>query len=584
MATYFINKENDNLIFINNIIAESGITGDGTEGKPYKIWDKNGFSTFAKSNSYWGSVSSGNYVYVQLEDDIIYDDTANSWAGIGNSSTPFYGSFNGKGHTITFIDGIFTSAESCALFGNIEGKSSDNQQISNLGVNWKNLSVTGWFSADAAGIVMSCKNSRIENCWVSGEMSTSTEADYGADSGSASISGLVGTATNSVIINCYNKANLSASGSGSRGSSSASGIVESLSNSTVENCYNIGNISGGSYGIATTSTNSYYLSGCGASTGGISKTQAELQDINTYYGWDFEDTWIMDPSIEESNGYPYLRAFLKGYTITYNAGNGATGTTYTTDLISSGTITTILSVNDSNLNYTKIGYHFTHWSGDDGNQYDANYEYDKNVNLVLTAQWKANSYTVIFNANTPSGAIPTGASSMDNQAFTYGVSQSLKENDFAYKYYAFKGWATSLNDVVVYDNKESVQNLTAINNGEVNLYAVWEKLTCTTTINITLNVPTNSNSNIIFNVLNGTKDNFTDVQQIVVSGTTTIKLELEKNTQYTIAITKPFSWQIKYNNGEPTTVNYYEFTTSGATQSHAIEISGSAVPNIWVVV
>ena len=446
------------------------------------------------------------------------------------------------------------------------------------------MSVTGLFSADAAGIVMSCKNSRIENCWVSGEMSTSTEADYEADSGSASISGLVGTATNSVIINCYNKANLSASGSGSRGSSSASGIVGSLSNSTVENCYNIGNISGGSYGIATTSTNSFYLSGCGASSGGISKKQAELQDINTYSNWDFEDTWIMDPSIEESNGYPYLRAFLKGYTITYNAGDGATDKTYTTDLISSGTITPILNVTDSKLNFTKTGYHFIHWSGDDGITYNPNDEYDKNVNLVLTAQWKANSYTVIFNANAPSGAIPTGASSMDNQAFTYGVSQSLKENAFAYKYYQFQGWAIDKDGDVVYEDVKSVQNLTDENNGVVTLYAVWEKLTCTTTINITLNVPTNSNSNIIFNVLNGTKDNFTDVQQIVVSETTTIKLELEKNTQYTIALTMPFSWQIKYNNGEPTTVNFYEFTTSDSTQSHSIEISGSTVPNIWVVV
>ena len=275
----------------------------------------------------------------------------------------------------------------------------------------------------------------------------------------------------------------------------------------------------------------------------------------------------------------------KGYKITYYAGDGATGNPYTTALINSGTPATILDITNSSFSFTKTGYHFTHWSGNDSNNYDAGATYSGNSNLTLTAQWTINTYTVKFNANAPNGAISTGASSMADLTFTYNEQKALTVNTFAYKYYQFKGWATTTNGGVVYGNNQVVQNLTTTHNGVINLYAVWEKLTCTTTITITLDVPTNFDRHIIFNILNGTKDNYTDVQQIAVSGTTTIKLELEKNTTYTITVSRPYTWGITYGGNGSTINDYYVFTTpNDINMSHTITITGGGIPNISVVI
>ena len=259
-------------------------------------------------------------------------------------------------------------------------------------------------------------------------------------------------------------------------------------------------------------------------------------------------------------------------------------TTLTTKTVNYGTSYSLPTENE--ITATNKGYHITGWhlGGVDGQFYALGASITAEASLIYYLGWEANSYTVVFNANAPSGAISTGASGMNNQTFTYGASQNLTANAFAYKFYQFQGWATSSSGGVTYSNGQSVQNLTDENNGVVNLYAIWLKTSCTTTITITLNVPANSNTEIIFNILDGTKQDFTTATQIAVSSSKTITLELEKDKTYTIAITKPFSWQIKYNNGESTTVNFYEFTTSGSTQSHEIEISGSTVPNIWVVV
>ena len=95
------------------------------------------------------------------------------------------------------------------------------------------------------------------------------------------------------------------------------------------------------------------------------------------------------------------------------------------------------------------------------------------------------AYVVSFNGN---GAT-TG--SMSNQAFTYGTAQNLTANAYGRAYTVtyvydngsangsdtatatFTGWATAADGAKVYDDEESVNNLTKVENGEVPLYAVW---------------------------------------------------------------------------------------------------------------
>ena len=76
-------------------------------------------------------------------------------------------------------------------------------------------------------------------------------------------------------------------------------------------------------------------------------------------------------------------------------------------------------------------------------------------------------YTVAFNANGGTGA------TMANQSFMYNVAQNLYGNVFSRTYYAFEGWATTADGPKVYNDEQSVSNLTNTSGATVTLYAKW---------------------------------------------------------------------------------------------------------------
>ena len=124
---------------------------------------------------------------------------------------------------------------------------------------------------------------------------------------------------------------------------------------------------------------------------------------------------------------------------------------------------------------TKTGYTFQgYYTGANGGgtkYYNSNgtsaRNYDIAKSTTLYAYWTVNSYSVKFNGNGSTGG------SMSNQIFTYNSAQNLKANGFTRYGYNFAGWSTTSSGGVVYNDKESVINLTSTNNGTVNLYAVW---------------------------------------------------------------------------------------------------------------
>ena len=89
-------------------------------------------------------------------------------------------------------------------------------------------------------------------------------------------------------------------------------------------------------------------------------------------------------------------------------------------------------------------------------------------NAEYTAQWTPNTYKVHFNGNGNTGG------SMNDQTFTYGTAQPLSANGFTKKGHTFDGWAKSAGGSKFYNNQQSVINLTDVQNGTVNLYAVWK--------------------------------------------------------------------------------------------------------------
>ena len=157
--------------------------------------------------------------------------------------------------------------------------------------------------------------------------------------------------------------------------------------------------------------------------------------------------------------------------------------------------------------FTKEGYTFNGWNtaaNGSGTSYAdeenvSKLTADDNANVTLYAQWKANSYTVRFNANTGSGT-------MSDLAMTYDVAKNLTANAFTKEGYAFMGWSTTPDGEVVYKNGDSVKNLTATNGEVVNLYAVWAQPTVNVTFDNLVDISAWSDT-----VNNGTLVNDSDI-------------------------------------------------------------------------
>ena len=105
---------------------------------------------------------------------------------------------------------------------------------------------------------------------------------------------------------------------------------------------------------------------------------------------------------------------------------------------------------------------------------------------TIKAKWTANTYTISYNGNGATGG------STANSSHTYDEAKALTANEYERKYtvtynhnytgstntsktatYTFNGWATSASGAKVYNNSQSVKNLSSTNGATVTLYANW---------------------------------------------------------------------------------------------------------------
>ena len=180
------------------------------------------------------------------------------------------------------------------------------------------------------------------------------------------------------------------------------------------------------------------------------------------------------------------------YAVTYdpNGGsfNGSSEVTSTSALYQSKY--SVGSVNGTvQSDPTREGYIFNGWKCDaNGTTYKTsdqiNWEYMKAVKF--TAQWTPVSYTVSYDGN---GAT---SGSTASSTHTYDVEKALTKNGFNREFTVtfnyndgatatktkkltstFNGWATSANGAKIYDDLQTVSNLTATDGATVTLYANW---------------------------------------------------------------------------------------------------------------
>ncbi len=194
----------------------------------------------------------------------------------------------------------------------------------------------------------------------------------------------------------------------------------------------------------------------------------------------------------------YAHWTAKQSALTFNT-NGGSGT------MTTGLSATYDSAMPTPINLpTRAGYTFAGFydaTSSETKYYNANgtsaTTWNKNTTsgTTLYARWTANSYTVAFNAN-------GGTGTMSNETFTYGTAKALTANSFTRTGYTFAGWATSASGAKVYNDKQSVSNLTATSGATVTLYATWTANTYTVTLDKqigsggTASVPATYNNNM----------------------------------------------------------------------------------------
>ncbi len=278
----------------------------------------------------------GNYI---LMNDIDMAETTSEGGdydcGTGwDSIEEFSGTLDGNGHRIIgmHIFGEFSVADyvsnNIGLFEEISGATIKNLGLVdcsiNATINVMDSNLSGNSTTSVGGIVGTDLgfNSCLENCYSSGNITISKiNYENGALSRNSYIGGLAGNAEYTNIKDCYNLCEVDCSKAETRniGDIRVGGICGHAFNS-LERSYNIGNIKGAENsqvgalcGQAVAVKNCSYLKGTASQGMGneadtpncVSLSEAQMKNPKLFTGFDFTDTWEIDPYC--SYPYPQLK-------------------------------------------------------------------------------------------------------------------------------------------------------------------------------------------------------------------------------------------------------------------------------------
>ena len=166
------------------------------------------------------------------------------------------------------------------------------------------------------------------------------------------------------------------------------------------------------------------------------------------------------------------------YTVTFDKQEGTGGTSSATATYDEEMPAITLP---KRTGYIFNGY-YTEQNG--GTQYyDASGKSQRNCDFTsaktLYAYWTAIEYKVVYNSNKPGIATGTVSGATDDSSHVYDTPKNLSANGYSLVGWTFKGWATTKNGAVKYEDGAEVTNLTSTANGTYTLYAVWEANTYT---------------------------------------------------------------------------------------------------------
>ena len=298
--------------------------GAGTVGDPYRVtsWSqlnsmRDNLSAHYKLMNNLDASSSGYSTYAASS-----SNSSSGWMPIGNSATPFTGSFDGNGFSISGLNINRTSSDDVGLFGQLGAASLvKNLKVQSASVAGGNK--VGILAGSTLGTIRDCSfngsvtgtskiggiagesSSTIERCMVSGTVTAS----------SSYAGGVFGIMNAGSVTDAYSLASVNGSNyTGGFGGSISGSFLRSYSAGSVSGSSN----TGGFAGISTASISKVYWDAEGSgqltSAAGISKTTSEIKNYSLFFtdGWDLQcerangntDTWGLSLSV--NNGYPFL--------------------------------------------------------------------------------------------------------------------------------------------------------------------------------------------------------------------------------------------------------------------------------------
>ena len=282
--------------------------GDGSEANPYQV------ATAEQLNSVRYYLDKH---FQQTADiDLSSYNNGSGWEPIGSNSSPFTGTFDGNGNTISNLTINRSTTDYIGLFGITDNAEIQNTKLENTTITGRHYTgaLVGW---NEGTITNSYATGAVSGgAWVGGlvgyNSSGTITKSYATSTvtGQYYVGGLAGSCYDSLITNSY------ATGDVKSEVNDVGGLVGyNKQYSSITNSYATGAVTGktdigGLVGINNQGTvsNSYWdtdTSGMNLSAGGKGQTTAEMKQQGTYQGWDFDNIWSIQTN--KNKGYPFLK-------------------------------------------------------------------------------------------------------------------------------------------------------------------------------------------------------------------------------------------------------------------------------------
>ncbi len=203
-------------------------------------------------------------------------------------------------------------------------------------------------------------------------------------------------------------------------------------------------------------------------------------------GESYDDEAVMPNVAGDGNVTLYAQWERITYTVSFDSNDGEGSVSPITPIEYDKDFSLPVQLGTATEKFTKVGYTFGGWSFVKGGSARlADGETVRNLSevngdtVVLYAVWTPNTYDVVFKSG---NAAATGnVATLKDVKYGENIilpdqSEFANSNKFEYTGYKFVGWSLSEAGEKVYDNTETVKNLTTGAEGfeSIDLYALWE--------------------------------------------------------------------------------------------------------------